>query len=173
MAKPKGLACRCLEAHPDRLSTDAHVEHGQARTNLRAGPGGSLVSGAAIIIRTIGAWDRANAIIPGIGAKMERAARDTLNAEAIRFRDQVRTGLLSGAPGGQAFAPLSPLTKAISGAGKGILNRSSLMVSTIVVFRRGNGVAVGVRGAREKIADIHEGGRTFRRKLTEIGRAHV
>lgn len=125
------------------------------------------MSGAAkFSIRTFGAWERANAIFPGIAQKAARAASDTLNAEGLRFRDQVRQGLLSGAPGGQQFAPLSPLTKAISGAGKGILNRTSLMVSTIVLFRRGNGVAVGVRGAREKIADIHEGGRTFQRKLT-------
>ena len=117
-------------------------------------------------IKLIGDWARATDAFSGLSDRAGRAARAALGIEAERFRNAVKQGLTSGAPGGQKFAELSPLTLAIRGKGKGILRRTETMLSEIVVIRQGNSVAVSVRGERSRIASIHEEGRTFKRALT-------
>lgn len=116
--------------------------------------------------RLIGKWDVADQMFPNLPQRFRDGARNALNREAVVFRDQVRSGIESGAPGGQKFAPHSALTKLMRGTSADILNRTHQLIDTIVVFRRGANIYVGVRGAREKIASIHEGGRTWTRKLT-------
>lgn len=117
-------------------------------------------------IKLIGQWARATDVFTGLPNRARLAARAAMGIEAERFRNEVKQGVMSGAPGGQAFTPLSALTLAIHGPGKGVLRRTDEMLSQIVVIRQGDSVGVTVRGARAKIADIQEGGRTFRRVLT-------
>lgn len=117
-------------------------------------------------IKLIGNWALANEVFPNLADRGRRAARAALGIEGERFRHAVKQGLQSGAPGGKKFAALSPLTLAIRGKGKGILRRTETMLSEIVVVRKGDTVAITVRGSRAKVADIHEDGRTFKRQLT-------
>ena len=117
-------------------------------------------------IKLIGNWARANEVFTDLPSRAQKAARAALGIEAERFRHAVKQGIQSGAPGGKKFAALSPLTLAISGKGKGILRRTETMLSEIVVIRKGDSVAITVRGSRTRVADIHEGGRTFKRVLT-------
>lgn len=118
-------------------------------------------------IRPIGAWPEATATFTNLPARHLRASKAALWLEARRFRLEVQAGIRSGAPGGKAFKPLSPLTIALHGAGKGILNRTETMINEVVIIREGNNVSITVRGSRTRVADIHEGGRTFKRVLTK------
>lgn len=117
-------------------------------------------------VRQIGSWARATALFDGMPERARAGAVMATEREAERFHANVRAGLISGAPGGKAFAPLSPLTVALKGRGKGILRRTEQMLGEIAVVRTGDTFAITVRGGRSRIADIHEGGRTFKRKLT-------
>ena len=117
-------------------------------------------------IRLIGQWGAASDVFGKLVVNSRNAARTALNVEAQRFHQAVKQGLQSGAPGGKKFAALSPLTLALHGPGRGILRRTETMLSEIVVVRQGDNVAITVRGSRARVADIHEGGRVFKRPLT-------
>ncbi len=117
-------------------------------------------------IRLIGDWPRAEASFADLPGRASRAAHAVLALEVRQVRKDVQAGIRSGAPGGKAFRPLSPLTIAISGMGRGILQRSTQMLSQIAVVREGDSYKIAVRGSRQRIASIHEEGRTFKRVLT-------
>jgi hypothetical protein len=131
------------------------------------------VSASKFRIKLIGAWPRAEQTFRDLPARAMASARATLSDEAESLRAKVQEEYQLGAPGGKKFAPLSPLTLALRGKGRGVLRRTDTMLSEIVVVRDGDSYAVTVRGSREKIADIHSKGRTFKRPLTPKQRRYL
>lgn len=117
-------------------------------------------------VRKVGAWKPTTNLFTGMPERARASATTLTEREAEQFHADVRVGLISGSPGGKAFAPLSPLTVALHGKGKGVLRRSEQMLGEIAVIREGDTFKITVRGGRTRIADIHEGGRTFKRKLS-------
>jgi len=117
-------------------------------------------------IKPIGNWPKATETFADLPTRSRIAARAAMGIEAERFRNEVKQGILSGAPGGKKYAALSPLTLALHGRGRGIMRRTDTMLRQVVVVRNGDNVAVTIQGSRERVAGIHEEGRTFRRVLT-------
>jgi hypothetical protein len=118
----------------------------------------------------IGQWSKARAIVGSMEQKFKIASDQAVAQEAHFIRKEVVTGIREGAPGGQVFEPLSPITLAIrKGLGfsgtKPLLNRGDLR-NGIVVKRAGGGYFVGVlRTAKTKtgkalvnVADLMENG---------------
>ncbi len=77
---------------------------------------------------------------------------------------QVKKGIVSQAPGGKKFAPLSPITIAQKGSSKALINHGDLLGSiTYETFNNEDSVFIGVkRGNKEvNIAAVHEFGCTI------------
>lgn len=116
-----------------------------------------------------GDWDKA---ISGLakGAKtFNKIMQEALLEEGHFYRKKIIEGFDSGAPGGKAFAPHSPLTEATrkaDGKGSKILIRNGDLRNSIAVKMFGQTVFVGVlKSARNKsgksmvdVAELHEFG---------------
>ena len=123
-------------------------------------------------LHQVGDWDKMRALMPRLRQRFERAAFVALRKEAQFLRGKMIQGITSGAPGGQAFTPLAPLTLAIRKmkgfAGTKILIVSGTLRGAILVTELpGGGVFIGVhRSARGgkggktlyNLARIHEEG---------------
>lgn len=134
----------------------------------------------------VGAVDEVRRIVTGAGPRFQTAVRQQLLKEAHYLRGEMVKGIASQAPGGQAFAALSPMTLAsrrLGGFGgtKALIRSGGLRGAISVVHVPGSGgiggaVFVGVhRSARSEngsgkslvnIADIQEYGRTFSITIT-------
>ncbi len=75
----------------------------------------------------------------------------------------IQKGIVSGAPGGKAFAPNSPATIMLKGSSKPLIDKGDLLGSvTYEVLDNGNGVFIGVKSGKEaNIAAVHEFGCTI------------
>ncbi|MDR1648916.1 MAG: phage virion morphogenesis protein [Synergistaceae bacterium] len=112
-----------------------------------------------------GDWDKiANVLNPAkMRAKLEQAGKRVGLAGVAA----VKKGIVSGAPGGQAFTPLSPHTIARKGSSKPLIDHGDLVGSITHENPDLNTVWIGVKkGARGKngdmanIAAVHEFGCT-------------
>ena len=75
---------------------------------------------------------------------------------------EVKKGIVSGAPGGQKFAPNSPMTIARKGSSKPLIDKGDLVGSITYQVIDANNVFVGIkRGKEVNIAAVHEFGCTI------------
>ena len=122
-------------------------------------------------ISLFGPWQKAYEICDSMQERFKRTAKKAVLQEANFLRGKIIEGLREQAPGGQAFAPLSPLTLAIRAfekfKGSKALIRKGDLRNAIVVKSSENGDAfVGVlRTAKSKtgeslvnIAEMNENG---------------
>lgn len=142
-------------------------------------------------VRRFGDWAKVAQITRSMRDRFEAAVRVALLREAHYLRGKMVTGIASGAPGGQAFKPLSPITLAIRkargfGGTKPLIASGTLRRSFSVVTIRGStgiggAVFVGIhRSARGKggkslvnIAEIHEFGRSWKQRLSPRARRYL
>lgn len=128
---------------------------------------------SALGVTLDGDWAKAARILGSAEPRVKRALQQAVLQEAHHLRKQIVVGLRSGAPGGKAFKPLSPLTLIIRrytgrGGGSKPLNATSQLAGSVIVKPLpGPGAFVGVlRAAKGKrpanLAAIHEYGKTIR-----------
>lgn len=129
-----------------------------------------------------GDWQKAAKLASGLQARFQRSVQAALMAEGQHLRGQIVKGIRSGAPGGKAFAPLSPITLAVRSfrgfGGSKPLIVSGGLIGGIVAVRAAGGVFVGVlRSAKSKggkslanVAQIQEDGRTWTQTLSPKAR---
>ncbi len=146
---------------------------------------------SGVSVRKFGDWKKVGAIVTTMRNRFEAAVRVALLREAHYLRGKMVQGIASGAPGGQAFKPLSPITLAMRkargfGGSKPLIVTGTLRRSFSVVHLRGGGgiggaVFIGIhRSARGKggkslvnIAEIHEFGRSWKQKLSPRARRYL
>ena len=121
-------------------------------------------------ISLFGPWQKAYEIVDSMQERFKRAAKKAVLQEAQFLRGKIIEGLREQAPGGQAFAPLSPLTLAIRSferfKGSKALLRTASMRNAIIVKAVPEGAFVGIlRTAKSKtgealvnVAEMNENG---------------
>lgn len=124
-----------------------------------------------------GDWDKlANLLNPArMKSKLEMAAKKV----GAYGASAVKKGIVSGAPGGEKFTPLSPVTIANKGSSKPLIDNGDLVGSVTYATPDTNTVFIGVRksakskdgGALANIAAVHEFGCTI--KVTPKMRAYL
>lgn len=125
-----------------------------------------------------GDWEEAARIAATMQAKFKKALEQAVLKEAHYLRGQIVKGIASQAPGGSAFAPLSPMTLALRkadgfGGSKALIRTGALRGSISVLRVPGHEAKafVGVlRKAKSKdgkdlvnIGKVHEFGATVRK----------
>lgn len=78
-----------------------------------SGGGSSGGSGGGSGVKLFGDWDKADKIVNTMQPTFDQAARKAMLQFAHFLRRQIVTGIREGAPGGEAFTPLSPKTLAV------------------------------------------------------------
>jgi hypothetical protein len=131
-----------------------------------------------ISVKMIGDWAEMARIARTMQARFKRALEVAVMQEAQMLRGFIVKGIASQAPGGQAFQPISPLTRALrkvlGGAGSKALIATGALRGSITVTRVASAepkAFVGVlRNAKSKggkslanIAEIHEFGASIRK----------
>lgn len=131
-----------------------------------------------ITFKRTGDWAAMAKIARTMSARFKHALEVAVMQEAQFLRGLIVKGIASGAPGGRAFSPLSPLTialrKVLGGAGSKPLIATGALRGSITVTRVASSepkAFVGVlRNAKSKggkslanIAEIHEFGANIRR----------
>ena len=117
-----------------------------------------------------GDWSRLDEILnpSRIAAGVKQAASRVGNYGA----SEVKKGIVSGAPGGQKFAPNSPMTIARKGSSKPLIDKGDLVGSITYQVVDANNVFVGVKKGNEaNIAAVHEFGCTI--QVTPKMRAYL
>lgn len=107
-----------------------------------------------------GDWAKLDEILnpARIAAGIRQAAARVGNYGA----SQVKKGIVSGAPGGQAFVPNSPLTVERKGSSKPLINHGDLVGSITYEVVDSKSVFIGVKKGKEhNIAAVHEFGCTI------------
>ena len=107
-----------------------------------------------------GDWNRLDEILnpSRIAAGIQQAAARVGNYGA----SEVKKGIVSGAPGGQKFAPLSPITIARKGSSKPLIDKGDLVGSITYQVIDSDNVFIGVKKGKEaNIAAVHEFGCTI------------
>lgn len=129
-----------------------------------------------------GDWGKAAKLADGLAGRFQKAVDAAVMAEGQYLRGQIVKGIRSGAPGGKAFAPLSPITLAVRKmrgmGGTKPLVVSGGLVGGIVAVRVGRAVFIGLlRQAKSKagkslanVGAIHEFGASWSQTLTPKAR---
>lgn len=132
-------------------------------------------------VTLFGDWGKI-AEVATLGRRFQRSVDQSLDKEAQRLRGEIVKGIASGAPGGQTFKPLSPITLAIRRAqgfgGSKPLNVTGALRGAVTVKRVGQGVFVGLlrqaaakgAGSMANLGEIHEFGRTWTQRWTAKSR---
>ena len=109
----------------------------------------------------IGDWNKLNNILnpSKLRASMKRCAARVGNYGA----SEIKKGIVSGAPAGKTFKPLSALTISRKGSSKPLIDKGDLVGSvTYQVLNDADSVFIGVKKGKEvNIAAIHEFGCTI------------
>ncbi len=139
-------------------------------------------------LRRFGDWAKVAQISSTMSARLTKATRTAVLREAHFLRGHMVKGIASQAPGGRAFAPLSPITLALRkfrgfGGSKALIVTGGLRGAiTVVQVAGGTGaggkVFVGVHRnakghggkAMVNIAEIHENGRSWTQRMTPKSR---
>ncbi len=121
-------------------------------------------------VSLFGDWKKALEIVDSMQERFKRAAKKAVLQEAQFLRGKIIEGLREQAPGGEPFAPLSPLTLAIRSferfKGSKALIRTASMRNAIIVKAVPEGAFVGIlRTAKSKtgealvnVAEMNENG---------------
>ena len=107
-----------------------------------------------------GDWGRLEAILnpSRLASGVQQAAARVGNYGA----SQVKKGIVSGSPGGQKFAPNSPLTVQRKGSSSPLIDKGDLVGSVTYQVIDANSVFIGVKKGKEvNIAAVHEFGCTI------------
>lgn len=112
-------------------------------------------------------------------ARLNVCMMKAANRAGIWGEGQVKRGIRSGAPAGQEFAPLHPLTIAQKGSSKPLIGKGGDLLGAVTHVVDGGTVWIGVkRGVKNKggeeianIAAVHEFGATV--PVTEKSRAYL
>ncbi len=137
-------------------------------------------------VSKVGAWSKVGKLLASAPQRMRAAIDKALLQEAQFFRTKIVEGIREQAPGGKAFAPLSPTTLAIRRF-RGFKGTKALLVqgdlrNSITVVKEGDRVFVGVlRSAKGRagqplvnVAAVHEfGSPPIVVKLTPKARAFL
>ncbi len=135
-------------------------------------------------VKLFGDWNKMPEVV-SLAARFQKAVEQSLLKEAQRLRTGIVKGIQSGAPGGQQFAPLSPITLAIRKAkgfgGTKPMNVTGTLRNSIVVKRMPGAVFIGLLRQGEarngkspaNIGEIHEFGRTWTQRMTRKSRAFL
>ena len=108
-----------------------------------------------------GDWNRLDEILNP--AKLAEGIRQAAARVGNYGASQVKKGIVSGSPGGQTFAPNSPLTIARKGSSKPLINHGDLVGSITYQIIDSENVFIGVKKGKEvNIAAVHEYGCTIR-----------
>ena len=122
-------------------------------------------------------WEELRRLAKTMGPKFQVAWRAALRREAEFLRKKIADGLRSGAPGGKAFAPYSPLTVALGNAGKSPLAKLAPQIAVVPTV--GGGLMIVVRGAgrggmtNTDLAAIHQAGMEYTVTLTPRARRYL
>lgn len=104
-----------------------------------------------------GDWGRIDEILNP--AKIAAGMRQAAARVGSYGSSQIKKGIVSGAPGGQALAPLSPITIARKGSSKPLIDHGDLVGSITYQIVDENHVFIGVKKGKEvNIAAVHEYG---------------
>jgi len=113
-----------------------------------------------------GDWDKLNGLLDParMKAKLDVAAKKV----GVHGASAVKRGIVSGAPGGEKFAPLSPVTIAHKGSSKPLIDKGDLVGSVTYATPDTNTVFIGVRKSAKgkdgvglaNVAAVHEFGCT-------------
>jgi hypothetical protein len=125
-------------------------------------------------------WAQASRIASTMQGRFTKALDRAVMKEAQYLRGMMVKGIASGAPGGNPFKPLSPMTLALRSAGgfggtKPLIRTGALRSSITVIRLSGGRVFVGVsrsaKGADGKslanLGELHEFGGTSTRTLRQ------
>ncbi len=107
-----------------------------------------------------GDWGRLETLLDParIAAGIQQAAARVGNYGT----SEVKKGIVSGAPGSQKLAPLSPITIARKGSSKPLIDKGDLVGSVTYQVIDSNNVFIGVKKGKEvNIAAVHEFGCTI------------
>ena len=110
--------------------------------------------------KLIGDWGKLDAILnpSKLVAGLKRAAEKVGNYGA----SEVKKGIVSGAPGGQKFLPLSDWTKEKKKSSKPLIDKGDLVGSVTYQVIDGEKIFIGVKKGKEvNIAAVHEFGCTI------------
>ena len=115
-----------------------------------------------------GDWKKISSILDP--AKLKKSIRQCAAKVGNYGASEVKKGIVSGSPGGQTFAPLSPFTIAQKGSSKPLINHGDLLGSVnYQVFNDNDSVFIGVKKGVKRsdgedavqIAAVHEFGCTI------------
>lgn len=117
-------------------------------------------------ITMFGDWDKAERILNGISDRFTKAVGRGMQKTGVYLQAQVKRGIRDQAPGGKPFRPLSPITIAIKGSTKALIDTGDMLNSVTYKTQEPEWVFIGLlRTARSKKGDelanigaIHEGG---------------
>jgi len=118
-----------------------------------------------------GDWNKlANMLNP---SRLKNSLRKCAAKAGNYGASEVKKGIRGGAPGGQSFAPLSPVTIINKGSSKPLIDHGDLIGSvTYEVFNDNSSVFIGVKKGKEvNIAAVHEYGCTI--EVTSEMRAYL
>lgn len=108
----------------------------------------------------IGDWDKVDAILNS--SRIDSALKKAGGKIGSYGSSEVKRGIVSGAPGGQAFQPLSPMTIARKGSSKPLIDKGDLLGSISYKVVDEDKVFIGVSDKEEAmIAAVHEFGCTI------------
>lgn len=117
-----------------------------------------------------GDWNRLDEILNP--ARLAEGIRQAVVRVGNYGASEVKKGIVSGSPGGQTFAPLSPITIARKGSSKPLINHGDLVGSITYQVIDSENVFIGVKKGKEiNIAAVHEYGCTI--KVTPKMRAYL
>lgn len=124
-------------------------------------------------------WAAAEEYFGKLPQKMGNATHQAVLKEAHYLRGKMVDGIDSGSPGGQRFAPHSPITIAVrkfvgQGGGSKIMIMSSTLRNNTKVIVLGKGIAFVGTNRKSKggvnIAKIHDEGRNWKQPLSPRAR---
>ena len=117
-----------------------------------------------------GDWHRLDEILNP--ARLAEGIRQAAARVGNYGASEVKKGIVSSSPGGQTFAPLSPITIARKGSSKPLIDHGDLVGSITYQVIDSENVFIGVKKGKEvNIAAVHEYGCTI--KVTPKMRAYL
>ena len=106
-----------------------------------------------IDVTKFGDWEKALKGLSGLGQRLQRALEKEVRDMAMLLVRETKKGIVSGAPGGETFAPNAPSTIARKGSSKPLID-TGVLLSSIVEIIKGDEAFVGVLyTARSKSGD--------------------
>jgi len=127
----------------------------------------------------VGEWGKFKQFVAEMKEKIPEASKLALHRVGLKAQRDLRTGVLSGAPGGKPYPPNHPFTVQRKGSSKPMVHHGDFVGAINYQMVADNAVFVGIkRGARKhgsldtvNLAEIHERGCII--KVTPKMRAYL